>query len=181
MTATDFMAKTCLFHLLMDILSLLFIAISTTQVRSVDQSIQAPSMSVDQERLLDKAFGLQPYPNKKQRQHLAAEIHTTEDLIKLWFRERRVTLKNQLSHHRQRSAKLAYLNSLAHSLVMQPVQPTTPRQTRPAMPFVAYPPVAYSRAHVVPSMYSRSAARQSPYMLPSSPALKGCPRSYWYY
>lgn len=162
----------------MDILSLLFVAMLTAQVRSVDQSIQAPSMSVDQERLLDKAFSLQPYPNKKQRQHLAAEIHASEDQIKLWFRERRVTLKNQLSHHRQRSAKLAYLNSLAHSLVIQPVQPT-PRQTRPAVPFVPYRPVAYSRAHVVPSIYSRSAARQSPYILP--PALKGHPRSYWYY
>ena len=149
------------------------------------QSPEPPFLFVDQERVLSKAFSLQPYPNKKERRFLATEIHATEDQVKLWFRKRRVTQKNQLCYDRQRAAKLAYLNSLAHSLLLQPQQPPSPRQTRPqvpysAVPFVGYRPSPYSRPRVVSSLYCSFRVRPSPYTVPKYPVnLRQC--YYWYY
>lgn len=123
------------------------------------QSAEAPFLSVYQEIILAKAYDLQPYPTKKERRRLATEIHASEDQVKLWYRKRRVSAKNQLNHDRQRAAKLAYLNSLAEKLVRGAQQPSLAGQT-------SYRPVPYYRPRVIrPSLYSR--VRPSPYIVPS--------------
>lgn len=126
------------------------------------RSPQAQFLSVDHERFLERAFSLQPYPNKKQRQYLATEMHTTEEQVKLWFRKRRMTQKNHLSNEQQRSAKLAYLSSLAQRLAMH-------QNSRvPRVP-ASYHAVPYSQKRVSGPwpLYSRSTrVRPSPYIIP---------------
>ena len=142
-----------------------------------DENPDAASLSVQQEQLLAKAFSIKPYPTKKERRLLAAEIDITEDQVKMWYQKQRHTKTNQLLNDKQRSAKLAYLNSLAQSLLNQPQQPS-PRQTYRKVPYKPVPLVGscytspYVSHRVVPSLYvrhSRYGVRSSPYIVPRHP------------
>ena len=132
------------------------------------------SLSVQHERLLAKAFSIKPYLTKKERRLLAVEINITEDHVRLWYQKQRLTQTNQVLNARQRSAKLAYLNSLAENLLNQPQQPSR-LHTHCKVPYKPVPlvgscyPSPYTRLRVVPSLYARPRSygvRSSPYVVP---------------
>jgi hypothetical protein len=93
----------------------------------VSSASNTASLSLDQEYHLEKVFSRQQYLVTKERQRLAAAIQATDQQVKLWFQNKRMTQKLQIANAQQRHAKLAYLNSLAQSLLKTPQQPSLPR------------------------------------------------------
>ncbi|XP_031564438.1 homeobox protein zampogna-like [Actinia tenebrosa] len=87
----------------------------------------AAALSNDQQHHLEKVFRLQRYLGTKERQRLAATIRATDQQVKMWFQNKRVTLKLQIDKAQHRQAKLAYLNSLAQSLLNTTQQPSLPQ------------------------------------------------------
>ncbi|XP_031564440.1 homeobox protein koza-like [Actinia tenebrosa] len=84
------------------------------------------ALSHDQQHHLEKVFRFQRYLGTKERQRLAATIRATDQQVKMWFQNKRVTLKLQIDKAQHRQAKLAYLNSLAKSLLNTTQQPSLP-------------------------------------------------------
>lgn len=81
------------------------------------KSNTAATLSPDQQHHLEKVFRLQQYLGTKERQRLAATIRATDQQVKMWFQNKRMMLKLQIDKAQHRQAKLAYLNSLAQSLL----------------------------------------------------------------
>ncbi|XP_032236990.1 barH-like 2 homeobox protein [Nematostella vectensis] len=66
---------------------------------------------------LEQFFAKRRYINAEQRYALAKEINMTEEQIKSWFHNKRTAMKRKLVDAGRRTAKLAYLQTLARKLL----------------------------------------------------------------